>query len=148
MRRRIQKAALLLISSVAGLVILALGYSIAPPGVGLLVQRSLVPRRSEHRWYVVGQPEDCADGYRLTMRRARARRETPPAAFTVVSLGKLGASIEDVRVVSLEGLPARLLVWNLWFRGVRRTPVLLQYGPGEWNGDVVQLGPAPFPGDP
>jgi len=96
------------------------------PLVRLLVEGRLSSRSAGHTMYVIGQAGDCGSGVKLArvVARQRGYRE-----FRIVPVLLHPAdSASDPKGARRVGAQrTRVLVWTLWLRGLRSTPVLVEY---------------------
>ena len=125
-------------AAIAGLTIAFAGMAMGPAAAGVLFESRLTSSRGTV-WYVVAQPSDCSDGMRVALRLARARSTGLPARRRTVSLGA-GARVDaGDSVLVVDGVRRKVLHWGLWLRGVRRTPVLVEFVPGSLVSNIVVL---------
>lgn len=96
---------------------------------------------SETRWIIIGQAADCAEAVGMVMRRARRLRLSVPAAIHVVAIDSTFTASPRPGSAAYGEVRAKILRWNLWFSGIRGTPILLEIPAGEWRGSVTLLSP-------
>lgn len=133
---RVAKASMVGVAALLG----AFGHG----ATALLVDKRLPAAVAGTHWYVIGQEDDCGSGVREARRRARARGEIPPNAVQVLLGGSRSREI-DAEVRQLQGWRRNAVVWTLWLRGARRTPVLLEFRQWYSLGTVEHLSPRPAP---
>lgn len=121
-----------------GLALSLIAIMLSPIGVPLLSVGTLLPA-SEPRWLIVAQADDCADALRLAMRRARTRGYIVPKRKVFLTLGE-SQPFSRAEAMTLGGVRLRALKWNLWLRGMRATPVLVDIPSGHWFGSAIALG--------
>lgn len=88
--------------------------------------------------YVVGQVGDCGTGVRIARVLARERGYSGARVHPIVLYSRDTTSdLEDLP--RLDAYRSRLLVWGLWMRGVRSTPVLVDFTKRRVRGEVTVL---------
>jgi hypothetical protein len=129
--RRFSTAGYVLLCAAAAVTI----FSLTPFGLTVLVTGSILPEPTR-RWIVVARDSDCTDALRMATRRAR--REVPSPAITAILFDS--SYVGRGRYAHLLRLRNQLVVKNLWLRGTRMTPVLIDIGPDRVSGLVQPLG--------
>ncbi len=99
-----------------------------PVGANMLLEARVTPPVDAVAW-IVSQPRDCAEALRSARRLAHRRGRSLPDDLRLVSLGAADAERDDI-AYELRGLHRWVVSWTLWFRGVRQTPVLIEYPQG------------------
>lgn len=118
---------------------LAVGTLTAGPVGASMLLEARVTRSVDGVAWVVSQPEDCADALRRAQRLAHRRGRPLPDDVRLISLGETAAMGDELSHV-LRRLQRRVVTWPLWLRGVRQTPVVIEYPPqSRFIGSIVVL---------